>query len=93
MTVVTHDLEQDVLEAVSRAYVADEPVELGRGPFFDRRLKRLLGITRVHQSSVCAAMNRLVEAGEVVLIDTGAKMTLMCGERTKEYPVLQYLPA
>lgn len=82
-------LVDGILVAISDAQLADEPICVGHGPRYDRRLTTALGLNHWHQSVVCQHVKHLVDMGRVRCKEVGTH-TAILGERTKEYPVVQF---
>lgn len=87
-----NDLDDVIIDRIVKAHAAEEPIEVGTGPYYDAQLKRQLGI-RVHQSRVCTSMKRLLAAGMVQTEETGERKHVFGSDRTWTYPVLRFLPA
>lgn len=83
-------LDQHILVTVTDAEAMDMPITIGKGPLFDRRLKRALDLSRIHQSLVCSHVKSQVERGVLQFKQVGTH-TIYLGERAREYPVVQLL--
>lgn len=85
-------LVAQVVSSVALADAVGEPITYMTGPLADRRAKRALAFSGVHQSRVCAAIRDSVDAGLIRVQQIGTATALM-GERTKQYPVVTLVPA
>lgn len=83
-------LDQHIIVTVADAMALDEPITIGRGPLYDRRLKRALKLSKVHQSLVCSHVKAQVELGILQFKQVGTH-TMYLGEQVREYPVVQLL--
>lgn len=92
MIVSDNDLDDLIIDRIVQAHAAKEPIEAGKGPYYDSQLKKQLGL-RVHQSRICKSMKRLLDAGMVQTEDTGDVKQVFGSDRTWTYPVLRFLPA
>lgn len=90
---IDQDLCDEIIDRVCKADASDQPVTVGRGMLFDRWMKGALAIRGVHQSTICLHVKHLVSGGLLRYADTDETVTVYMGEREREYPRVQLLPA
>ncbi len=93
MLATDHDLDDLIFQAVCQAHADGVPIQAGKGPFYDKQLKKVFGIPHVHQSNICASVKHLLAAGVLLAEPTDEVRVSYGTERIKEYPVVRFLPA